>query len=86
MSEESTRISPSLTLPKLGISALELKVLERAYEEDALGLLSGLGELWTSHKLTKQKPFLDDYFVPPRKGLKLSRAFPASSACALPIS
>jgi hypothetical protein len=73
------RISLSLTLPKLGISALELKLLERAYEEEALGLLRGFGELWTAHKLTKQKPFLDDYFIPLGKGLNLSRATPVSS-------
>lgn len=79
MSEESARISLSLTLPKLGISALGLKVLERAHEEEVPGLLRGLGELCTTYKLTKQKPFFDDCFIPPGKGLKLSGAMSVSS-------
>jgi hypothetical protein len=65
MLEEPTGISLIVTLPKLGIFALELKTLERAYYEEAPRLLRGLGEIWTTHKLTKQKPLLDDNFIPP---------------------
>jgi hypothetical protein len=61
--------------------ALQLRSFRLALARlpEALGLLRGLGELWTTHKLTRQKPFLDDYFIPLGKGLKLSRATPVSS-------
>jgi hypothetical protein len=61
-------------------------MVARAYEEEALRLLRALGELWKTYKLTKQKPFLDDYFIPPGKGLTLSRAMSVSSDSAGKLS